>query len=127
MLLSTASNNLHLAPLSLLICSGHKATYLLLFSNSSASGYKREMAGAIYLWELKGRAGCCTIATLPNVMCKNNGSVCKQDIRFPSPRLREMQKEKKRKQPVLESSHLQGASICLGQKKSGCLLICWCF
>lgn len=30
------SHNLHLAPPSLLICSGHKATYLLLFSNGSA-------------------------------------------------------------------------------------------
>lgn len=69
------------------------------------------MAGAIYLWELKGEAVAAPLLHYQMSYVKNNGSVCKQDTRFASPRLLEMQKKKTTclgKQPLTRCQHLSG-------------------
>lgn len=84
---TSSSSNLCSVPQSLLICSSHKATYLLLFSNTSAvdtkgkwheqfsSGVWKGVCFFSFLFFFSLRS---TVATLPNVTFKTDGKVWRE-------------------------------------------------
>lgn len=88
-----SSSNPRSVPQSLLICSSRKATYLQLFSNTSAVDTKGKWQELFFpgVWEgfflffFLFFILCCTVATLPNVTFKTDGKVCKRDKRRQSP------------------------------------------